>query len=226
MGSRQAMALAVALTLATGATDVISYTRLGGAFSSVMTGNLVLLGLSAGRRDAALATNVALAIGGYVAGALAGSRIAGVPAEGRPTWPARVSVTLGAELAVLGGLLAGWTASGPKPAGGAQLGLLAGAATAMGMQSAAVRAVGIAGLSTTYLTGTLTGVLASLVSAKGIPWHSIALLLALVLGAAGGGLLVVGAAGFAPVLPVVVLAAVLVASVVMLAGAPVQERTG
>jgi hypothetical protein len=41
--------LAVVLTLATGATDVASFTRLGGVFASLMTGNLVLFGLAVGR---------------------------------------------------------------------------------------------------------------------------------------------------------------------------------
>ena len=36
--------IAIALTFASGATDVASYTRLGNVFTSVMTGNIVLLG--------------------------------------------------------------------------------------------------------------------------------------------------------------------------------------
>lgn len=40
-------ALAAALTFGAGAIDIASFTRLGGVFSSVMTGNLVLLGLAA-----------------------------------------------------------------------------------------------------------------------------------------------------------------------------------
>jgi Protein of unknown function (DUF1275) len=47
--------LAVAITLGTGAMDVVSFTRLGGVFSSVMTGNLVLLGLAAARPSGELA---------------------------------------------------------------------------------------------------------------------------------------------------------------------------
>ena len=47
--------LAAALTFGTGAMDVASVTRLGGVFSSVMTGNLVLLGLAAARTSNAAA---------------------------------------------------------------------------------------------------------------------------------------------------------------------------
>ena len=43
------------LTFLTGCADAIGFLALGGAFASVMTGNMVLLGLSAGRGDADLA---------------------------------------------------------------------------------------------------------------------------------------------------------------------------
>jgi uncharacterized membrane protein len=39
------LVLALALTVVAGATDVAAFTRLGGVFASVMTGNLTLLGL-------------------------------------------------------------------------------------------------------------------------------------------------------------------------------------
>ncbi|HEX5292883.1 MAG TPA: DUF1275 family protein, partial [Streptosporangiaceae bacterium] len=42
-------ALMVALTLVTGATDAVAFTRLGNVFTSVMTGNMVLLGVAVGR---------------------------------------------------------------------------------------------------------------------------------------------------------------------------------
>ena len=54
--------LLVALTLGTGAMDVVSFTRLGGVFSSVMTGNLVVLGLAAARRSAAVPVSLGLAV--------------------------------------------------------------------------------------------------------------------------------------------------------------------
>lgn len=41
-------ALLRAMTVATGAVDVVSYVGLGGVFTANMTGNLVLLGISGG----------------------------------------------------------------------------------------------------------------------------------------------------------------------------------
>lgn len=216
--------LAVALTVATGATDAISYTRLGSVFSSVMTGNLVLLGLSAGREDAGLAGRLAVAIVGYMVGALFGSRIAGAPDKARPVWPVRVTVALLAESVVLGGLLAGWEVGGSRPGGRVELGLLAAAVLAMGVQAGAVRAIGIPGLSTTYLTGTLTGVLAELATTRSVQWRSIAILVGLVSGAAGGGLLAVQATAAAPLLPIGVLAVVLLASTAILLRPPNQGQ--
>jgi hypothetical protein len=67
--------LAVTLTLGTGATDVASFTRLGDVFTSVMTGNLVLLGLAVGRLSGSLATHAVVALAGYLVGAAAGARL-------------------------------------------------------------------------------------------------------------------------------------------------------
>lgn len=206
---RGAVRLAVGLALGTGAMDAITFTRLGNVFSSVMTGNLVLLGVSAGRRDGALAGHVAVAVAGFVLGVLVGSRIAGPPSADRAVWPVSVSAALGVELGVLGVYLAGWVASGGRPLGWSQFALLACAAAAMGIQSAAVRGIGLAALSTTYLTGTLIGLLGQLVAPGTVQWRGAAMLAGLIVGAAGGGLLVADAAIVAPVLPISVLMVVL-----------------
>ena len=47
--------IAIALTFASGAADVASFTRLGNVFASVMTGNIVLWGLAVARGSATLA---------------------------------------------------------------------------------------------------------------------------------------------------------------------------
>lgn len=198
----RALVLAVLLTIASGGLDAISFTRLGSVFSSVVTGNLVLLGLSVGERDGTLAMYVAVAFGAFVVGGLAGSRLVGTVPDDGPVWPPRVTVALGVELVPLAGFVAGWLACGGEPSGGVRLGLLGLVAVALGVQSGAVRTVRIDGLSTTYLTGTLVGVLAQMASIDRVPWPSVALLVGLVAGAAGAGLLVVHAADWAPVLPV------------------------
>jgi Protein of unknown function (DUF1275) len=56
-------ALVVVLTLTTGVLDVVSCLRLGKVFSSVITGDLALLGVATGKHDAVLALNAGLVRG-------------------------------------------------------------------------------------------------------------------------------------------------------------------
>jgi uncharacterized membrane protein YoaK (UPF0700 family) len=200
------------LAVATGATDAITFTGLDETFSSVMTGNLVLLGVAAVRGDGAQALGLATAIVGFVVGVLAGGRLARPrPSE---TWPQEVTLALLIEAVVLVGFLAGWLLAGSAPTGGVRLVLLAAGSVAMGLQSGAVKAIGIPGLSTTYVTGTLVGVLTDLAGARRPDPISVAVLVALVVGAASAILLSAASPALGPVLaPVVVVAVVGVAMV-------------
>jgi uncharacterized membrane protein YoaK (UPF0700 family) len=199
-------ALAVVLTLGTGATDVASFTRLGGVFASVMTGNLVLLGLAIGR-SAALATHAVVAFAGYAAGVAASTRlIRVVPAMGSLHRPLRA--TLLAEFALLAGFAAGWELTGGAPRGAAQMALLAVATAAMGTQSTAARGLGPQ-VSTTYLTGTLTGFVAAWVTPgrqARLQSREVLVLAALTAGAAAGGLVIANAAAGLPAIPLTALA--------------------
>ncbi|WP_431773840.1 YoaK family protein [Streptomyces cucumeris] len=206
------MTAAVALTVATGAMDAISFLALGGVFTSVMTANLSLLGLSTGAHDATLARDAAVALCGYVIGALTSGRII----RGRGT-ARRARWALAGELLALGALWAVWGSAGGHPSGGCQLALLAVAALAMGGQSGLVRAICPPGFSTTYLTGILTGLLVEVARSGRVRWADLSLLVALVAGAACGGLLVTNAARAAPALPTVLVALVLLASLTPLA---------
>ena len=78
--------------------------------------------------------------------------------------PAHVNWTLFAELVLLAGFIVGWEITDARPAGWAQFCLLAVTAAAMGMQAAAVKEMGLTEVSTTFLTGTLTALVSSLVS--------------------------------------------------------------
>ena len=203
--------LAVALTFGTGAMDVASITRLGGVFSSVMTGNLVLLGLAAARPSGDLAAHTALAFAGYVTGAALGTRIAGPPRPREETWPVAVTLTLVVELAVMGAFSAGWELTHGQPNGTAQLVLIVVATLGMGLQSAAVRGLGTT-VSTTYLTGTLTGVVASLVATqrpRHLDHRGVAVITALAVGAAVGGVLLLTAPAALPALPLATLTVVI-----------------
>lgn len=204
--------LAVVLTLTTGEIDAVTFLHLGKVFSSVITGNLALLGLAAGTRNTALAISGGIALGSYAIGAAAGGLIARTPAAGQPIWPRRVTVALTAEIAVLAAFSAGWVGSGGHPSGVTQQTLLALAAAAMGMQSAAVRRLGQ--LSTTYMTSTLTGVVVGLAlrqHPEGTP-RSAGILAAFVAGAAIGAVIASFAPDWVPAPVLIPIAAVVLAA--------------
>src|SRR3954463_2916464 len=90
--------LVVTLAVVSGATDAIGLLALGGAFTSVMTGNMVLLGVSVASGDGRLAASSGLAILAFCAGAALGARLAGSPRSGDGLWPRPVTVALAVEL--------------------------------------------------------------------------------------------------------------------------------
>src|SRR5271154_4669324 len=128
--------IAIALTFASGAMDVTSFTRLGNVFASVMTGNIVLLGLAVARGSLTLASHTVVSIVGYIAGVAAGTWVvygfktartakAARDQERASGMPAYVGWALLAELILLAGFTVGWEISGARPAGWAQFCLLA-----------------------------------------------------------------------------------------------------
>jgi uncharacterized membrane protein YoaK (UPF0700 family) len=210
-------ALVVVLTLTTGAVDAVSFLRLGKVFSSVITGNLALLGVAAGQQDAMLALNAGLALAGYVCGVLAGGAFAGTPERGQPAWPVRVTFTLAVEWGVLAAFGGEWLVTGGHPAGASRLAPLLLGAAAMGMQSTAVRRLGP--MSTTYLTSTLTGILTALAIRRWpAEWQrSTGVILAALTGATLGSLAALWSPGWVP-------AAILVPITAVLAGSAALAR--
>jgi uncharacterized membrane protein YoaK (UPF0700 family) len=219
-GQQALTLMAIALTFASGAADVASFTTLGSVFTSVMTGNIVLWGLAAARGSLSLASHTAVSIAGYIAGVACGTWIAhGVRASGASgsgddqALPAHVNWALFGELTLLAGFAVGWEVDGASPAGWAQYVLLAVLAAAMGVQSSAVKDMGLTEVSTTYLTGTLTGLVASLASPGQDTPHGLrrfGVLIGLVAGASLCGLLVATAGAGVPALPLAALAFTLV----------------
>jgi uncharacterized membrane protein YoaK (UPF0700 family) len=205
--------LLVLLTLTTGAVDASCFLHLGNVFSSVITGNLVLLGVAAATQSASLAIHSGVALAGYSAGVLIGAPIATRRARGGETWPLSVSVTLVAEFCVLAAFSVGWELTGGRPGSTAQVLLIAALAVAMGIQSAAVRQLG--GMSTTYLTGTLTAVVTELVTRDRGPGfaRSVGVLAAIVSGAVVGGVVAEHAPAWLPAAIMTPLAVVVIASI-------------
>ena len=219
--------LLVLLTLTTGAVDASCFLRLGNVFSSVITGNLILLGVAVATQSARLAIHGGTALAAYSAGVLAGAPIATRRASGGETWPLSVTVTLAAEFCVLAGFSAGWELTGGSPGSTAQLLLIAALGVAMGIQSAAVRELG--GMSTTYLTGTLTALISDVVARDREPGSArgLGVIVAIVSGAAAGGLVAVHAPAWLPAVILTPLAAVVIASTgIEVAKAPAARRGG
>lgn len=204
--------LVVVLAVTSGATDAIGFLALGSAFTSVMTGNLVLTGIAVADTDLTALALTLTAIGSFVLGAAVGARTAGTAAPGDPVWPRAVTVALGAELALVTAFAAGWWAWGSEPPEIAYLPLLGLNAAALGLQSSAIQRFGVSGLSTTYLTGTLTAVVIRLVSGRPLREvaHSLWILLGLVAGAATATVLVTTTPVAVPVLQLGTLGLVLV----------------
>jgi uncharacterized membrane protein YoaK (UPF0700 family) len=216
-------ALLLTLTAAAGSVDAVSYLGLGRVFTANMTGNLVLLGIAIGQRQLTGAVRAVIAFVGFVIGFFLGARLTQTfpsPSEGgqdggggTPLWPRSATQALLIELGLLLGLLAGWEISGDRPAAVTLDILIALSAGAMGIQSAAARRLGVVGVTTTFVTGMLTTLIAEL--ATGGPARSqsslwVATLISLVIGAAAGAAVFITWRPGAPLVAVLLLGTVLV----------------
>ncbi|MFC5666851.1 YoaK family protein [Kitasatospora misakiensis] len=144
------------LTVVTGLVDAVSYLALGHVFVANMTGNVVFLGFALVGAPGLSATASLAALAAFLAGALAGGRLA----ERRPDHRGKLLVL---TVAVQSVLLAGCTALAATlghtadPVRYTLIGILGGA---MGLQNAVVRALKVPDLTTTVLTMTLTALVA------------------------------------------------------------------
>ncbi len=144
------------LSLTAGSADAIGYLGLGRVFTSNMTGNVVLLGISLGQGhfDASVRILYVLAI--FVAGACLGAWLGrNVPEK---EWPTLAFRLVGLEKIALLLFGIGWILLANKINGLCAHVLLALLAVAMGLQSAAMGRLSAPGVATTAVTGTLTAV--------------------------------------------------------------------
>jgi uncharacterized membrane protein YoaK (UPF0700 family) len=211
MATARRDALVVALAVTTGSINAIGFIAMGGVFAAVMTGNLVLLGVSVGHRNGSLAAHVGVALAGYIAGVAVGALVAGRPGPARSAWPARVTAALLVELGLIIGVTVGWELVGGHPVGDPQLLLLGLASLAMGVQSSAVRSLADPRLSSTYMTSTLTNLVGAVAAGDGLAGQrqSLAVIAALVVGATVAGVLVVEVPRAAPAVALVALGSVI-----------------
>jgi uncharacterized membrane protein YoaK (UPF0700 family) len=140
------VAALVLLTLLTGLVDAASVLGLGHVFTANMTGNVVFLGFSLVGAGRVATSDCVVALAAFVAGAVVAGRLASPGV--------RFAFALGLE-AVL--IAAAAVVAATAPCLAAEIALLA---FAMGVQNASVRTLGVADMTTTVLTLTLTGLAA------------------------------------------------------------------
>jgi uncharacterized membrane protein YoaK (UPF0700 family) len=145
--------LVVLLAFTAGYVDAISYLGLGNVFTSNMTGNTVLLGLALGQARAPAALRATAALAGYLLGVALGALFV-KRATRRMLWPATVTAALALECGLLLAFTLWGTIARPSAQSGMLLALIALLAIAMGMQTAAMHAMRVAGVATTAITGT------------------------------------------------------------------------
>ena len=156
--------LVLGLTWSAGFVDAISFLGLGSVFTANMTGNTMLLGIALGRGDLPGALRSLIALAGFCLGATAGALI--VMRSDRPLlWPPSITNALVLEFATLIALALGWRWAGARAVASPGLiqPLIMVSAFAMGVQSAAVRRIGVSAVTSTAVTGTLAGVMAGAV---------------------------------------------------------------
>jgi uncharacterized membrane protein YoaK (UPF0700 family) len=151
------------LAAAAGGLDAVSFLGLGQVLVAAMTGNTVLLGIALGHADLHAALRSAVSLASFVGGAMVGAAI--VDRDRRDNiWSPAVTWSLALELAIIVALALAWhllegragvTVDYRYP-------LIVAAGIAMGVQSAAAHRIGVPGVATTYVSGTLTSLAARL----------------------------------------------------------------
>jgi len=149
--------LLLALALAAGFVDAVSFLGLGRVFTANMTGNTVLLGVAVAGGTSSEVLRALAALGGFCLGGAVGMAVIGAR---RASWPRLTWPVFTLEAAALAALLATWQAAG---VGSARYVLVILAGLAMGAQSAAVRISDVPGVNTTYMTSTLLNALARVI---------------------------------------------------------------
>jgi uncharacterized membrane protein YoaK (UPF0700 family) len=184
------------LTFASGCVDAVTLMAIGGAFTSVITGNLIFTGRAIGTTALTPAVHAILAVAGYIAGVAAGARLAHLTGRSAPksAWPQRATIVLAVECILLIAVNLAWIAYRADPPAVATDILLVALALCLGMQGASARTID-GTPSTTYMTGALTTLVEAVCTGRGRQADRSAAigLAALVVGAAVGAVLIVHA---------------------------------
>ena len=162
--------LVLLLAAAGAGMDAWSYFGLGHVFVANMTGNTVLLGFSAASGVWAKVASSAIALTSYVGGVFLGALLArpvrravNAHTAGESPWPKRLTGILALECLMVLSAMAVSLLKHPHEGGTAARGVIAVVACAVGLQSAAMNAIQLPGIVTTYITGTWTTLVAGVV---------------------------------------------------------------
>ncbi|WP_422758513.1 YoaK family protein [Paenarthrobacter sp. C1] len=194
--NRRVLWLLMGLTFGTGIVDAIGYLALNHVFIGNMTGNIVILGMALVGADKLPVLGPLLAMLCFSLGASA----AGVALRSKPSiWPGSATVLLllaGALVLSMGAL----SLVLRDPDSSAQLVMSSVSAWAMGMQAYVARKLAIRDVTTVVVTSTLTAFAGELFirpSMKSLLNRRAAAILAMLLGAAVGALMVHLSTGYA-----------------------------
>jgi uncharacterized membrane protein YoaK (UPF0700 family) len=185
--------LLLVLTVVTGVVDAVSFLKLGHVFVANMTGNVVFLGFAvADATDFSIPTSL-VAIAAFLAGALAGGRLAVRVGRHRGR---HLAVATFIETVLVGAALV--ISTSPLDSNGEipRYVFIVLLALTMGIQNATARRLGVPSLTTTVLTLTLTGLAADSHFAGGTrsqTGRKLAAVAAMFVGAALGAILVLRA---------------------------------
>lgn len=146
----------LALSATAGAVDAATFLGLHQVFTANQTGNTALLGIAIGAGDGPAIARTGISLPAFMAGVMLGAAVLRKLPLG---WHRRVRGVLVAEAAILALVAALWGPLGT-------LSLIAVLSVAMGMQSAAAVHVGVPGITTTFITGTMTRLATQLVDRR------------------------------------------------------------
>jgi uncharacterized membrane protein YoaK (UPF0700 family) len=203
--------LLIVLTIVTGLVDAVAYLRLGHVFVANMTGNVVFLGFAAGGAGGLSVWGSLLALACFLPGGIAAGRLTSRLGNDRRR---QLYAAATVEVVLCAIAVAVAAVAGQQLDAGSRYPLIAVLALAMGVQNATARRLGVADLTTTVLTLTLTGIAADswLGGGSGAKTaRRVLAVAAMLLGAFAGSLLLIHVRPVAPLALAVALLALVAA---------------
>ncbi len=149
------------LSFASGCTDVLSFLKLGGVFTSAMTGNTALLAIAIGRGQMLVASRCLTALFAFMFGVALATAIYG-PVDPEKNARRRLRRLLLIETVFLGGCAAFWSVSGDPVQGSALYTVIVLSAAGMGIQGVVAHRINVSGISTIVFTSVMVRILMSL----------------------------------------------------------------